>query len=195
MQWVEIMENKQNLKVRDIMNEEVITLTGDATAQEAAVLMRDNEIGSVVIVDAKDDTKPIGIITERDIMVGVTAEDKSAKTLCKDIMSSPVFTIPPKLLLTDAMHQMSAKQIKRLIIVENQKMVGIISQSDILEIAPYMIEILQEKTNILKEGYNPEYVEGYCQLCGNWSEILEESEGIFICEECKATRKSLELEE
>jgi CBS domain-containing protein len=189
------MENKQNLKVRDIMNEEVITLTGTSTVQEAAVLMRDNEIGSVIIVDSLDSTKPIGIITERDIMVNVTAENKSAETLCKDAMSSPIFTIPPKILLTDAMHQMSNKHIKRLIVVENQRMVGIISQSDILEIAPYMIEILQERTNILKEGYNAEYVEGFCQLCGNWSEFLGEFEGIYICEECKATRKSVEFEE
>jgi len=182
------MADAQKLTVRDIMNEDVITLPETATAQEAAQLMRDNSIGSIIIVG--DSSKPIGIITERDMNNRLVAENKiPAEVQVKEIMSSPVHTIPPKVLLTDAMHQMSTKHIKRLIVVENQKMIGIISQSDILEIAPFMIEILQERARGVKADYKAEYTEGYCQMCGNWTEYLEELEGIFVCDECKAAKE------
>jgi signal-transduction protein with cAMP-binding, CBS, and nucleotidyltransferase domain len=189
---VEFMADAQKLTVRDIMNEEVITLPGTATAQEAAQLMRNNGIGSVIVVE--DIFKPIGIITERDMNNRVVAENKlPAEIQLKEIMSSPVHIIPPKVLLTDAMHAMSTQHIKRLIVIENSRMIGIISQSDILEIAPYMIEILQERARGVKAELKAEYTEGYCQLCGNWTEYLEEFEGIFVCDECKALKEHREL--
>jgi signal-transduction protein with cAMP-binding, CBS, and nucleotidyltransferase domain len=184
------MNVNQKLTVRDVMNNEVYTLTATATVQEAAKVMRDEEIGSVVIVDPKDNQKPIGIITERDMNNRVVAENKIPNTIqCKEIMSSPVKSISPNLPLTDAMHQMATQRIKRLIVMENQQMKGIISQSDILEIAPYMIEILQEKVNNAKENYETEFMAGYCQLCRNWSDILIEVDDVYICERCKAAGK------
>ena len=187
------MADTQKLTVRDIMNEEVITLPETATAQEAAQLMRDNSIGSIIVV-GDSSSKPIGIISERDMNNRLVAENRlPAEVQLKEIMSSPVHTIPPKVLLTDAMHQMSTKHIKRLLVVVSGEIVGIISQSDILEIAPFMIEILQERAHGLKADYKAEYTEGYCQLCGNWTEFLDESEGIFICDECKGTKELHEL--
>lgn len=186
------MADSQKLTVREIMNEEVVTLPGTATAQEAAQLMRDNGIGSIIVVE--DSSKPIGIITERDMNNRVVAENKlPTEVQVKEIMSSPVHTIPPKVLLTDAMHEMSTKHIKRLVVMEKGEMKGILSQSDILEIAPYMIEILQEITHGVKAEYKAEYTEGYCQLCGNWTEYLEEFEGILVCDECKALKEHHEL--
>ncbi|MFX1293460.1 MAG: CBS domain-containing protein, partial [Promethearchaeota archaeon] len=180
----------QNLRIRDIMNTKVITLLPTATAQEAAKLMRENEIGSVIIVENKDQQKPIGIITERDMNNRVVAENKlPSDIMCSSIMSTPVKSISPDILLTEAMHQIAIMHIKRLIVIEKQQMIGIVSQSDILEIAPHMIETLQEVAKIIKNGYKSEFLAGYCEICGNWSDILEEYEEKFICEDCRALKE------
>ena len=180
------MEEKRNLQVLDVMNHNVQVVSATAIVQDAAKLMRDNKIGSVVIVDPKARQKPIGIITERDINNRIVAENKlPSKVKCKDIMSSPVVSVSSKLLITEAMRQMATQDIKRLIVMEKQKMVGIISESDILKIAPSMIEILQEKAQLIKENFSTEYMAGYCQQCGTWSDALEELNEIYVCHECK----------
>ncbi len=173
------------------MNTEIVTLLPTASAQEAAKLMMTNEIGSVVIVDPNELQKPIGIITERDMSSRVVAENRQPSEIsCEEIMSSPIRSILPDLLITEAMHQMATQHIKRLIVMEDQKMIGLISQSDILTIAPYMIEILQEKAEHIKENIKIEYISGYCQLCENWSDMLEEIDEMFICQDCKSAKMS-----
>ena len=152
--------------------------------------MLENEIGSLIIIDPKDNEKPIRIITERDMNNRVVAENKlPSEVVCRDIMSSPVSSISPNIKLTTAMHQMATQHIKRLVVIENQKMIGIISQSDILEIAPYMIEVLQDIAKMTKKSYESEFTAGYCQLCENWSDTLDEVDGIFVCPDCRSTEK------
>lgn len=181
------MEEKHDLQVLDVMNHNVQVVLATAIVQDAAKLMRDNEIGSIVIVDPEAHKKPIGIITERDMNNRIVAENKLPSEIkCKDIMSSPVVSVSPKLRITEAMRQMGTQDIKRLIVMEKQRMVGIISESDILKIAPSMIEILQEKAQLIKENISTEYLAGYCQQCGNWSDILEEINEIYVCHECKS---------
>ena len=187
------MKDTQKLFVRTVMNNEVQMISATETVQKAAQIMRDEEIGSVIIVESKESHRPIGIITERDMSNRVVAENKlPSKIQCKEIMSFPVKSISPTLLLVDAMHQMATQKVKRLVVMEKQKMVGIISQSDILEIAPYMIEVLQEKANLLKEDLQTEFLAGYCQLCDNWSDMLVEVDNLYICEECKAPKDKTE---
>ena len=183
--------DKQKLRVRDIMNNDVVTVSAIATAQEAAQLMRENEIGSVVIIEQDNPQRPIGILTERDMNNRVVAENKlPSDIICKNIMSTPLKSISPDILLVDTMHRMATEHIKRLVVMKEQKMVGIITQSDILEIAPFMIEILQDLARIAKENQSVEYSAGYCQICENWSDLLEEIDEIYICENCRAPKKS-----
>ncbi|NVM53003.1 MAG: CBS domain-containing protein [Candidatus Helarchaeota archaeon] len=185
------MEERQKLLVRDVMNHKVQVLTSAARVQEAAKIMRDKAIGSIVIVDPEDKQKPIGIITERDMNNRIVAENKvPSEVVCKEIISTPVSSISPKVLITEAMRQMATQNIKRLIVMEKQKMVGIISESDILRIAPSMIEILQEKVQLGKEQFKTEYLAGYCQQCRSWSDMLEEMDEIYVCQECKTTEGS-----
>ena len=191
---MELVDKQKDLLIRDILNNEVKVLPAEASAQQAATIMRENEIGSLIIVDPKDNEKPIGIITERDMNNRVVAENKlPSEVVCREIMSSPVHQISPTVKLTSAMHRMATQHIKRLVVIENQKMIGIISQSDILEIAPYMIEILQDMANFVKKSYEAEYTAGYCQLCENWSDALDEVDGNFICPDCKGSKKPSEF--
>jgi signal-transduction protein with cAMP-binding, CBS, and nucleotidyltransferase domain len=184
------MDTKKRLHVKDIMNRDVVVLPADGNVQDAAKRMRDEEIGSVIIVDPNQRKQPIGILTERDMNNRIVAENKLANEIkCKEIMSSPVVSISPDVDITEAMHQMATQHIKRLIVMKKQEMVGIISQSDILQIAPYMIEILQEMAEIRDDKNRVEYMAGYCQLCENWSDMLIEEDEIFICPDCKNSKK------
>jgi CBS domain-containing protein len=81
--------------VGELMTEKLRTIDSSSTTQEASKKIRDNKIGSLVVVDNKtNDNKPIGIVTERDLVRKVCVNDaNSSKILIKDIMSSPLVTI------------------------------------------------------------------------------------------------------
>ncbi|MHA1264140.1 MAG: CBS domain-containing protein [Candidatus Helarchaeota archaeon] len=190
----DLLNKQKDLVVRDVMNPKVETLPSDASIVTAAKRMREKQIGSIIIVDPNDLTKPIGIITERDMNNRVVAENRlPSQMTCSEIMSTPLLSISPEVTITTAMHQMAVQHIKRLVVMEDQKMVGIISQSDILEIAPSMIEVLKEMINIVDNRYKTEFIAGYCQKCENWSDMLEEIDGIFICPDCKGLNKEIEF--
>lgn len=113
-------------KVEDFMRKELVTLDGNKSVCESARIMRDQGIGSVIVT--KDD-KPIGIVTERDILYKVVAEGKDpTKTLLKEVMSSPLISVPIGTTVREALTIMVKHNIRRLLIRDDDKIVGIISQ-------------------------------------------------------------------
>ncbi len=179
------MENTHNLFVKDIASHEVVTCLESESVQTAAQLMRDADIGSIVVTK---NNKPIGIITERDIVVRVVAEGKEPnKTLVKDIMSSPLITIYPETSITEAMRLMAKSNIRRLVILNNGELYGIISSRDIIKVSPSLIDILSEmaSSNIMDEPYIESTVAGICDGCGLWSDSLTEVNGLMLCENCR----------
>ncbi len=180
------MEKTHNLVVRDIASHEVITCLETETVQKAAQLMSDADIGSIVIT--KND-KPIGIITERDIVVRVVAVGKDPKNiLVKDIMTSPLIVVEPNTTITDAMRLMAKSNIRRLVILNNGELYGIISSRDIIKVSPSLIEILIEmasSSQIVYDKYPESSVAGICDGCGLWSDSLIEVDGLMLCESCR----------
>jgi CBS domain-containing protein len=82
------------VSIDDLMTEKLKTIESSNTAQEASKKMRDHNISSLVVVDNKNNNKPIGIVTERDLVRKVCVNDaSSSKMLIKNIMSSPLVTI------------------------------------------------------------------------------------------------------
>ncbi|RMF29939.1 MAG: CBS domain-containing protein [Candidatus Nitrosothermus koennekii] len=115
--------------IRDIMIKNVITISKDKTAYDAAILMSNNEIGSVIVVE---DDKIIGIVTERDLVRKVCAKLlPSNKVFIKDIMSKPVITGEPDLEPEAAVQRMLNNKVRRLPIVEDGKLVGIVTITDL----------------------------------------------------------------
>ena len=115
--------------IRDIMIRDVITISKDKTAYDAAILMNNNEIGSVVVIE---DDKIIGIVTERDLVRKVCAKLlPSNQVLIKDIMSKPVITGEPDLEPEVAVQRMLNNKVRRLPIVEDGKLVGIVTITDL----------------------------------------------------------------
>ncbi|MGC9009866.1 MAG: CBS domain-containing protein [Sulfolobales archaeon] len=131
------------LRVSDIMTRDVATATENATLSSIAAIMYERGIGSVVIVD--EENKPIGIVTERDIVYAV------AKNLRRDAPAWSFMTENPVVvkesdLITDAMEKMRELNIRHLPVVnEEGKLVGMVSFRDIVDSASLLLSLLRTK--------------------------------------------------
>lgn len=118
-----------DILLKDIMVRKVITIEPDKTAMDAAKLMADNSISSVLVMDGN---KIVGIVTERDLVRKVCAKDiPSSKVSILSVMSSPVITAESDLPIEAAVQRMFNNRIRRLPVVEDGMLVGIVTISDI----------------------------------------------------------------
>lgn len=113
--------------VKDIMTKEVVTIDADHTVYQAAELMNVKGHGCVVIVEGD---APVGIVTERDFVRRIVAKKLSYDVKVGSIMTKDLIVVEPTLSLKDAARLMSKKKIRRLPVVENKKLVGIVVASD-----------------------------------------------------------------
>jgi CBS domain-containing protein len=135
-------ESGVSLQVDDVMVKEVMTIDENATVKEAAEVMNKFEIGCLIAVRKG---KAMGILTERDLLKRVVAESKDAnKTKVKDVMSSPLVVVEPSMDLEEAVRLMFQMKIKKLPVVEEKRLVGLVSLTDIARFQPQMIKILKQ---------------------------------------------------
>lgn len=113
------------------MTKDVKTATESQNIYSICKIMRDNNIGDVIIVK-ESVSEPVGIITERDIVNQIALTPSSVQMPVHELMSRPLITIDPKSSIKDAIETMQLKNIRRLLIVDNRgKAVGIITDKDI----------------------------------------------------------------
>ncbi len=118
-----------DILLKDIMVSNVVTIDPDKTARDAAKLMADSGISSVIVMKGDE---IIGIVTERDLVRKVCANDiPSSKVSITSVMSSPVITAESDLPIEAAVQRMFNNRIRRLPVVEDGKLVGIVTISDI----------------------------------------------------------------
>jgi CBS domain-containing protein len=125
-----------SLLVSGTMSTDVKRQTDDQNIMGACKVMHDNEIGSVVIVSLGDpEMKPLGIITERDIVrILGKLEPWLYRMPLRTMMSKPVITIEATASLKEAMDKMNSNNIRRLVVVDSKhKMIGIITEKDIFK--------------------------------------------------------------
>ncbi|MGA2460271.1 MAG: CBS domain-containing protein [Candidatus Bathyarchaeia archaeon] len=176
-----------DVKVDDVMSSPVVTIKDTDTVLAAAKLMKKNEIGCVVVVDKTGN--PRGIITERDIVRRVSALDMlPSKVQAGKSMTKPPATVESSASVTDAAKKMRELKIRRLIVLQGNKLMGIITSNDIVDITPALIDVITEKSQIepvtrVKEGAP---LSGYCDRCGSWADELKSQDGQFLCEDCLA---------
>ena len=172
------------IKVKDAMLTEVFTARPSQTVLEASRIMREEDVGSVVICEGSN---PIGIVTREDIVNKITAEDKLAsKIFLKDIMSKSLVTCTPDCDIAEAARLMSKYKYERIPIVEFGKLVGIISSREIAKVAPAVIEIMTEHLRIEEpQNIEDETNEGECELCGNYADKLNKINDRWVCDSCK----------
>lgn len=116
-------------QVRDLMTESPTTCEPSTTVVEAARVMASEDVGPVPIVDGG---RLVGIVTDRDIVVRVVAEgqDPSSATI-GDVASSDLVTVQPDTALQEAERLMAENQVRRLLVTEGDRLVGIVAQADI----------------------------------------------------------------
>lgn len=116
-------------RVSEIMTKLVVhTVDANSSVQDAAAIMKDVGAGCLVVVEK---FKLAGFITERDIVQRVVAAKKSPKEVrVSEAMSKPVITVGPKALVTDAAKIMMQNKIRRLVIAEGTKVLGIVTATD-----------------------------------------------------------------
>ena len=135
------------LSVRDAMTAQLITATPETNLMEAVIVMNNHRIGSLVVIRAG---KPVGIVTERDIMTKVVGRAVSALDLrVADVMSTQVTSIIEDGTLKDAARLMTRYGIRRLPVVNKQgDLVGIISSMDIIREFPDLMSILSRPVRL-----------------------------------------------
>jgi len=115
--------------VRDAMTENPRSIGASTSVVEAARLMREQDIGSLPITD---DEKLVGMITDRDITTRVVAEAADpTSTSVEDVYSRDLVSVEPNEDLDEALQLMARHQVRRLPVVENGRLVGIVAQADI----------------------------------------------------------------
>jgi len=179
-----------SVRIRDVMTRRLITSSPDDTVQKVASTMAENRIGSVIITEDGDNE---GIVTERDICYKVVAKGLSpSKVLAKEIMTKSLVTISSDSTIIDAAKLMVKKGIRRLVVVESEKIVGILTASDILAVSPETMEVLRELYEIyaeqeeggLGEGEEGLSEGGTCELCGTFVDRLRKVNGKYLCDDC-----------
>ena len=143
---------RTRMLVKDVMTSPVVTVNEAAPSNKIAKLMDENKLGCVIITNKAK--KPVGIITERDLVKRVLSKNVVPDTIkAGEIMTSPLVTIEPDATISEAARRMSRLDIRRLGVVYKGNLVGLISSRDILGVMPELIEIIQErpKTKIDQE--------------------------------------------
>jgi len=138
------------VKVGDCMQQSLAVIRGEASLFEVAKKMKATKVGSLLVVD--DKKNPFAIITERDIVWKALAKG-STKQKAKAIASRPLMTTAPEADISEAAKVMRDRDVKRLVVAKEGKVVGIISEKDIVRISPSLFDLISEEE---RAGWKPE---------------------------------------
>lgn len=172
------------IKVEDAMVSRVVTARPSQNVFEGSQIMKAEDVGMLVISEGKT---PVGIVTREDIVAKVTAKDlQASKILLKDIMNMPIVTCGPEDDIADVAKTMAKHGYERLPVIMLGKLVGVISDREVVKVAPAAIEILRERLLMTEpEKIEEEFNAGDCELCGNFSEVLHNINDRWVCDTCK----------
>jgi CBS domain-containing protein len=172
------------IPVNEIMRKGVITARKDDTIEHVAKVLKKARIGRVIVTERG---KIIGVLTEKDIIKDVIAEGKSPKTMVSKVMKYPVKTITPETDIEEAIKTMNKYDISGLPVTVKGKLVGIVTERDLVRAEPALLELMKEKGNL--EHILPTEKElllsGECEECENYSENLRLVSGRYLCDDCR----------
>ncbi len=146
--WIDWTEAKSpsDEPVSKFMEKELVTIGLNNSAWDAARLMRDRKTGSVFVTQ---DDQPVGIVTERDVLYKIVAEDlPAAHVLLRKIMSSPLITVETDTPVRDAIELMQKRGFRRLLVTDRGKAVGIITEFGLASAALGSVTV--SNTDLLK---------------------------------------------
>ncbi len=140
--------------VRDVMTHDPVCCTPETSLDKVGRLMVEYDCGSIPVIKDEDDYRPIGVITDRDIVVRSIAEGRNPLNLvANDCMSNSCVTVSPEASIDDCCKVMEAYQVRRVMVVDAQgELVGLVAQADI---AGAVTE--EEVAEVVKEISQPSY--------------------------------------
>lgn len=125
------MDNAKSMTISDVMTKSVISVDASMTINEAAKMMEDAKVGAVIVME---NNLPVGIVTDRDFTVKVAAHAYQISTPVKQIMSSPLFSITSTDSIRTASDLMHDRGIRKLPVIDDENIVGIITATDIVKL-------------------------------------------------------------
>ena len=140
--------------LRDIMTEQVVTASPGTPVRAVAELMRDRNVGSVVLSD--DAGRPVGMITDRDLTIGVLAGRGDPGIAAEECATAPVVTGEPDMPLEEAAGLMVSHRIRRLPVLDGETLIGIVTLDDIA-VRTGNLEVAQQMTAEVARAVFPEF--------------------------------------
>jgi len=129
-----------SLQVKDVMVTNLITIEADATVKKAVELMDKHHIGCLIVVSYGN---PIGIVTERDMLQRIMLQKRDiAKTRVGNIMSAPLIATTPQTDIRDAVRLMNERRIKKLPVVQDGELIGLVSLTDVMRSLAYFEHVI-----------------------------------------------------
>lgn len=183
----------EHILVSDIMTLEPIVTKPETNLLDCARKMVKKNTGSLLLVEKE---KLVGIISRQDVLWALVKQSKKNLENIKAIDISPkkILTIKPSANIDEAIKKIKMSKFERLPVVENNKLMGIITVKDILNFHPEIYPELEEFAKIREESRKLKLVkkakektyseEGICEECGNYGP-LERYNGMLICDSCR----------
>lgn len=141
------------MKVKDFMTRNIAYVTTNATISDVAKLMQENHVGSIPICNEHDDI--VGMITDRDIVLRNVANQKDpSNTKVTEIMTTDLITVDPEMDVYKVSRLMAEKQIRRIPVVENRKVVGVVTLGDLAKEKDFDVEVASCLCEICKPSKN-----------------------------------------
>jgi len=188
---------KIGIKVGDVMTRVFASVSPSMSVSECSKEMITKKVGSLIVCDGQ---RLEGILTEGDVIKAIAKFKDLEKVKASDIMTKKVQTISPGEDIYDALLKMKKYVIRWLPVTVKGKIIGLLTEKDILVIEPSLFDIVAEHIPIREEHKkmktielrkkNPESEtglwteEGECQECGNF-DVLYNVDGRMLCEDCK----------
>ncbi len=188
-------EKAKDIYVEEVMSRKPRIGTPDMSVRQAAQMMRNEDVGSLIIVDKNE---AVGMLTERDLLEKIVSVGRSAsRTKVRSVMSHPLVTVGPKETIINAARMMATLKLRRLPVVSRGKLIGILTEKDVLKLSPSLIELTREWSMLgvqgKKKGGSPS-TSGYCENCGAFSSELIPNDSELLCSDCAEQGNSNDAE-
>lgn len=172
------------IKVGDVMAKGIVTISPDDTVKSACELMSKHDLSGLTVMD---EGKLVGMLTQGDLVPMVAEGKDPSKTKVEKIMGTKLAKIGPDADISEAAKLMVKKKVKRLPVLKKRKLVGVITQADIVRISPSVYDLIFEKAKIETGPLLETEVglSGECEECGNYSDDLRNVNGTLMCRECQ----------
>ena len=171
------------IKVGDVMAKGIVTASPSDTVKKACEIMAKHDLSGMTVIEKG---KVVGMLTQGDLVPLIANGKDPSKVKVKQIMGTKLAKIGPDEDISQAAKVMVTSKVKRLPVLRKGKLVGVITQTDIVKISPSVYDLVYEKAKIetgplLKEEVG---MSGECEECNNYSEGLRNVNGTLVCGEC-----------